>query len=1081
MLVAGLMVGGTFAFAAGHVLDLTTAGATASANGALFAQTTFGGSTGTGVFDTFVTIGNNGTEQGFNTDARPIQTGMHTGNSATHNRSLRLDTVPEFIVSSIPYREFRLDINQVSGATSGLLSMENLRIFTSSSTTLNGFNPATNTFATGGLANLVWDLDGDGDRWVKMNYNLAPGSGNGDIRVLIPSSVFGPGCAYDAGTGGADCGTYVYLYSSFGENHASNDGFEEWSVRKVPYAVKTADTSYTRTFPWTIEKSASPDTWDLNTGDSGTSEYNVSVVKGDPIDSDLTVSGTITIINPASGGSPRSTAASITNVTDALPGGSATVTCPSSFPIALAGGGTVQCTYTGTVASNAPGTNTATVTYSTASLPTNQIEAKKDFAFGAPTTVVNGTINVTDSVQGALGSASDDQTFTYTDTFTCDDDVGDNDNTATIVETSQTADATVTVNCYTPTVTKTAVERLTRTYLWTIDKSVSPDTWDLNTGDSGTSAYEVTVDKTGSEDSGWTVEGEITISNPNPSTPLDITDVTDEINPGAVAATVSCPSDTVAAGGSITCDYGPVDVTDGSDRTNTATATYQNYSYDEDLVATEDGTSDVTGDADVDFSEAVVSEVNGTINVSDSVQGDLGSASDDYTFEYTDTFTCDDDEGENDNTAEIVETGQTADASVTVNCYTPTVEKTAVESLTRTWTWTIDKVGDQTELTLMPGQVFIVNYDVEVDATSADSEWAVEGEITINNPNLSSALDITAIVDEIDPGDFGATVDCGGATSVPADDSLTCDYGPVGLPNADNRTNTATVTYQNYSYDELGAPTANGTSDVTGEADVDFSEATVNHVDEEITVTDDNATPGDTSDDTVLGTANALTDTLPKTFEFSYELGPYTEADCGEFEVVNVASFEANDTDQAGDNDHVIVVTIPCPEGCTLTQGYWKTHNETFPGGAPADDTWLLIAPSAELSPFFLSGDTWFGVFWTPPQGGNVYYQLAHQYMAAKLNILNGASAPTSVTNAISAAEAWFVVTTPAQAAELKGKAAKDLRALASTLASYNEGLIGPGHCDEDSTSNLTLALIPALGLLGVGIQRGRHRRRKVR
>ena len=99
---------------------------------------------------------------------------------------------------------------------------------------------------------------------------------------------------------------------------------------------------------------------------------------------------------------------------------------------------------------------------------------------------------------------------------------------------------------------------------------------------------------------------------------------------------------------------------------------------------------------------------------------------------------------------------------------------------------------------------------------------------------------------------------------------------------------------------------------------------------------------------------------------------------------------------------------------------------------------------------FFLSGATWYQIFWTPP-AGNAYYSLAHQYMAARLNILNGASAPSSVTAAITTATSLFATYTPAQIGALSGSDAlrKQFVALAGTLGSYNEGLIGPGHCDE--------------------------------
>lgn len=187
----------------------------------------------------------------------------------------------------------------------------------------------------------------------------------------------------------------------------------------------------------------------------------------------------------------------------------------------------------------------------------------------------------------------------------------------------------------------------------------------------------------------------------------------------------------------------------------------------------------------------------------------------------------------------------------------------------------------------------------------------------------------------------------------------------------------------------------------------------------------------------------------PATFQYSRDI---TAHECGEFDVVNTATVR-NSVDL--DTDTVTIhVTVPCEGGCTLTQGYWKTHSDKGP--APADSTWNLL-PAGEDTAAFLpyvdaKGDpgTWYSIFWTAP-AGNVYYQLAHQYMAAQLNILNGASAPASVTSALTGANGFFAAYTPAEAGALAKDSAARKQALAwaSTLASYNEGAIGPGHCDE--------------------------------
>ncbi len=127
---------------------------------------------------------------------------------------------------------------------------------------------------------------------------------------------------------------------------------------------------------------------------------------------------------------------------------------------------------------------------------------------------------------------------------------------------------------------------------------------------------------------------------------------------------------------------------------------------------------------------------------------------------------------------------------------------------------------------------------------------------------------------------------------------------------------------------------------------------------------------------------------------------------------------------------------IPVEEGCTYTQGYWKTHSSYGPAG-PEDDGWANVGgPDA---PFFGSGKTWIEMFRTPVKG-DVYVQLAHQYMAAKLNVLNGATPTAAVTQAIADAEAYFNGGAYPTGAH-------------SILADFNEGLIGPGHCDDETTS----------------------------
>ncbi|NPV08135.1 MAG: hypothetical protein HPY83_09255 [Anaerolineae bacterium] len=618
--------------------------------------------------------------------------------------------------------------------------------------------------------------------------------------------------------------------------------------------------------------------------------------------------------------------------------------------------------------------------------------------------------------------------------------------------------------CYYPRLTaaKTAVTEYTRTYSWTIDKSVDPAAHVGFAGDSFVSDYEVTVDLT-VVDSDFRVTGEITINNP---TPFEVGfEVTDSVN--GTAAVVDCDpetagnqaSGTLPAGGSDVCTY-VAELGDElpADGTNTATVTSLNPSV-LGAVATEDYA----------FGDPTTVEGYAKINVTDYFDGDLvgdplGSATDDFTFEYDRSFACPTDEAWYEdgvytdsfpNTAEIDETEDSADANVDLTCYLIDVTKDADTSLTRTWEWDIEKTGDQTELTLSVGQQFPVNYTVTVSAIFEDTDHAVSGNIWVYNPAPMAAT-INDVSDVISP-DIDATVDCGVTFpySLAAGDTLQCTY-EADLPDAEARTNTATATLQNFAYDSEGIGTPSGTTDFSGTADVDFSDATVTEIDECIDVSD--SIYGD------LGTVCAADlDEETYDFELKYSLyvGPYDV--CGQYEFTNCADFVTNDTGTTGQACHTVTVDVPC-EGCTLTPGYWKTHSEFGP--APYDDTWAML-PNGASTPFFLSGQTYHQVLWTPPQGGNAYYILAHAYIAAELNLLNGSSSTPEVDAALAQAETWFSTYTPAQVAALKGKAGNDLRAQmiakAYLLDQYNNGYIGPGHCSEDP-SNFIVYLGSGLG-----------------
>ena len=122
-------------------------------------------------------------------------------------------------------------------------------------------------------------------------------------------------------------------------------------------------------------------------------------------------------------------------------------------------------------------------------------------------------------------------------------------------------------------------------------------------------------------------------------------------------------------------------------------------------------------------------------------------------------------------------------------------------------------------------------------------------------------------------------------------------------------------------------------------------------------------------------------------------------------------------------------IPVVINRGCTYTQGWYKNQGV---GSLPAGN-------------FFKSGQTYLQVLDTPPKGGNVYYQLAHQYIAARLN-RNSASGTAAVDAALAGALVYFGIATPS-ATVPAGYTSAQLLAWASTLDSYNNGFTGPGHC----------------------------------
>ncbi|MBT8507577.1 hypothetical protein AZH53_03970 [Methanomicrobiaceae archaeon CYW5] len=209
------------------IIDLTTTGATVSHNGAILIQGEFPSMEGIIPCAPFVrTYSNNPVQMSYNTEYLPIQEEFDTVSNVWYTHSLQLKDVP---VEEYPegsghyYYQFMGNINQVAIGDRALLSIDELRIFLSNRGDLHDYNTAINNFdaSGGGPADLVWDLDGDQDSWVKLNYMLEAADNN-DITLLLPIELFG-----------ANEEKYVYFVTQSGAMYPHNGDFEEWGVLPI--------------------------------------------------------------------------------------------------------------------------------------------------------------------------------------------------------------------------------------------------------------------------------------------------------------------------------------------------------------------------------------------------------------------------------------------------------------------------------------------------------------------------------------------------------------------------------------------------------------------------------------------------------------------------------------------------------------------------------------------------------------------------------------------------------------------------------------------------------------------------------
>jgi len=133
-------------------------------------------------------------------------------------------------------------------------------------------------------------------------------------------------------------------------------------------------------------------------------------------------------------------------------------------------------------------------------------------------------------------------------------------------------------------------------------------------------------------------------------------------------------------------------------------------------------------------------------------------------------------------------------------------------------------------------------------------------------------------------------------------------------------------------------------------------------------------------------------------------------------------------------------------QGCVRTQGYWSTHSACGPNARHRDPTWDLVG---EGTAFFTSGQTWCGAMWVPVRG-DMYWNLAQQFVAATLNALSGASMPPEVMIAYQQAQNWLAAHNPGVKSNMQPDYSQG-EALKTLLDDYNNGRLIPAHCEDSN------------------------------
>jgi hypothetical protein len=209
-----LLVGSPAANAA--LFDLTTAGSSATINGAVLSQQSVG--SGTGLFPSFVqNSSNNSATSAYNTIVNGV---LDNGSDDPHNHAITIGDLTT--TSDGLWYVFAFDSNQ--GNDSNLISLDEIRIF-AGGTANNSTTTVPTDSTVAAFGDLVYRFDAGGDNTAKLSPAFSSGSGTSDYVLFVPVAFFG--------THATNASDQVIFYSAFGGDlggaFPNTSGPEEWA------------------------------------------------------------------------------------------------------------------------------------------------------------------------------------------------------------------------------------------------------------------------------------------------------------------------------------------------------------------------------------------------------------------------------------------------------------------------------------------------------------------------------------------------------------------------------------------------------------------------------------------------------------------------------------------------------------------------------------------------------------------------------------------------------------------------------------------------------------------------------------